>query len=170
MSIESTAHHEAGHAVAAHVLGIEFTEVTIRGNRRVAGQVEVRIPGWVKRTKVPSPRFRLWVDSYVMTHMAGLLAEREYTGRNNHRGAFDDYLGSCKLARTVTYTDRERDCYLDWLYERARALARRRVFRNAVRSVAAVLMRRQTVSARHVAVLTNRAIRSCEKRARARRR
>jgi hypothetical protein len=104
-----------------------------------------------------------------MTHMAGLLAEREHTGRNNHKGAIDDYLGTDKLAQMVTFTPKERDRYLDWLYERTRGLARRRAFRNAVRSVAAVLMRRQTVSARHVAVLTNRAFRSCEKRARARR-
>lgn len=168
MSIESTAHHEAGHAVAAHVLGIDFTGATIQADRRVAGQVEVQIPAWVRRAKVPGPRFRLWVDAYVMTHMAGLLAEREHTGRNNHKGAVDDYLGTFTLAEMVTFTPKERDRYLDWLYERMRALARRRAFRTAVRSVAAVLMRRQTVSARQVAVLTNRAIRSCEARSRRR--
>jgi hypothetical protein len=166
MSIESTAHHEAGHAVAAHVLGIEFTQATIRGDRRCAGAVEARIPGWVKRARAAHPGFRVWVDGFVMTHMAGFLAERDHTGRGNHKGAVTDYAATYSLAKMVTFNSRERDRYLDWLYERMRAMASRRAFRNAVRSVAAVLMRRQTVSARHVAVLTNRAIRHYEKRAR----
>jgi hypothetical protein len=82
-----------------------------------------------------------------------------------HHEAFNDYLGTYRLAKMVTFNSRERDRYLDWLYERMRAMARRRVFRNAVYSVAAVLMRRETVSARHVAVLTNRAIRAAQRRA-----
>ena len=59
MSIESTAHHEAGHAVAAHVLGIDFTEATIRRDRWSAGMVKTRVPAWVRRASASDPAFRI---------------------------------------------------------------------------------------------------------------
>lgn len=142
----STAHHEAWHAVAAYLFGLAFTFATIRPAAESAGHVEVTIPLWVKRARRSDPGFRLWVDSHVMVQMAGFLAESDYLKRGNHKAAASDYAGTDELAKLVTFGIRERLRYLDWLYERTRAVTSRRQFRRAVKAFADALLQHHTVS------------------------
>ncbi|MFO0807443.1 MAG: M50 family metallopeptidase [Gemmataceae bacterium] len=68
----ATAYHEAGHAVAALVLGRSITKVSIRPNRERLG-----ICAFGKAITRPS---KDWIEQEILISLAGMAAEARLTG------------------------------------------------------------------------------------------
>ena len=91
-----TAVHEAGHAVAAYVLGRSVTVVTIVAEDDTLGHVKYRRRGqhWLERLEEADyaskwggfidARTRRFVEIEVITSLAGGLAEMKATGQERH--------------------------------------------------------------------------------------
>ncbi len=112
----ATAHHEAGHAVVALMLGIRFRHVTIESNATSLGHVRMR--AWDKRSRPdvsmpPATRVRLERD--ILISLAGPEAERRFTGRRNHVGAGSDYEQAADKASYIAPSERSCIAYLKWL-------------------------------------------------------
>ncbi len=153
----ATAHHEAGHAVIAWVLGLTVGSASIQQQGDSCGRVEIDVPRSVKRGTWMDPSVRMWAEGNIMAQMSGFIAERRYRGRANHVGAFADYLSTGDIATVFTFSREERDLFLEWLFARARALMRRRAARLAVTAVARALLKKERISGRTVAMIVNRA-------------
>lgn len=153
----ATAHHESGHAVMAWTLGLTVKTASIEQVGDSCGRVEIGVPRWVKRGTWMDPTVRMWAEANIMAQMSGFIAERRYRGRANHVGAFADYLSTGDIAAVFTFSRKERDLFLDWLFARACALMRRRLVRLAVTAVARALLKKERISGRTVAMIAIRA-------------
>jgi len=83
-SLGATAHHEAGHAVAAWRLEIPFRYATIIPHEDSLGHVLFnRFPKWCdeESERYQPGRARLWVERRVRVYCAGQIAEAMYHGR-----------------------------------------------------------------------------------------
>lgn len=90
----TTAYHEAGHALALILLKRKFKYVTIRPDQDSKGQV--RYHG--NSRKVNTERYFIFNPSDFQRYfkhdfktIAGMVAEKMYTGRSNNAGAKSDY-------------------------------------------------------------------------------
>jgi ATP-dependent Zn protease len=79
---ESTAYHEAGHAVVALILGRPVHHVSILANREVLGVCKFQ-----KGTLRPSED---WLEREVLIALGGMAAEARFTGDYNLDGAGRD--------------------------------------------------------------------------------
>jgi hypothetical protein len=153
----ATAHHEAGHAVMAWALGLTVESVSIKPHRNSHGRVMIDVPRWVSHGDPADPVVRLWAEANIISQMSGFVAERRYRGRANHVGALADYANTYETASALTFSRRERDLFLDWLFARACSLMRRLSAQRAVNAVARVLLEKERISGRTVARIANRA-------------
>ena len=129
-ALESTAYHEAGHAVIARVLGLTCGQVSIIADDDSAGHAIIADPwktigDWDTRDRFRDPRqaFR----GTIIARMAGAEAEREFFGQC--RGGDDDDQYQIALLMDSRWTEIPAD---DWdQYEaRLRAQTRRLVRRH----------------------------------------
>jgi hypothetical protein len=102
----------------AWALGLTVTSASIQQQGDSCGRVEIDVPRWVKRGTWMDPSVRMWAEANVMAQMSGFIAERRYRGRANHVGAFTDYLSTGDIATVFTFSQEERDLFLDWLFAR----------------------------------------------------
>jgi ATP-dependent Zn protease len=95
LSTEATAYHEAGHAVAAHVLSHQIKRITIVPNRleNYKGCVYfAKQPNVKGIDRDPSPRITRAAQEKILTSLAGLCAQRVFnprTCRSLH--GYEDY-------------------------------------------------------------------------------
>lgn len=127
--LESTAYHEAGHAVVARVLGSEVFEISVVGDpvKRSLGRCRrSRLTlGPAVGSRVAS-RERHLIEGELLIVAAGPLAER-IQGFPNHQtvGAAEIEMGGNVLMfLEPTMGDRERHAYIAWLAARAESLLR----------------------------------------------
>ena len=153
----------------AHLLDLPFDTASIEPDGSSSGQVRLSDLRWMARSEPTDPMFRLWVERSVMAHMAGFLAERALTRRGNWKAARSDLASTFEMADVVSFTPRERDRYLDWLFARTEFMMKWRSLHRAVTAVAAELLRRRTLSSRSVAIVANRVWRELRRRRRGRR-
>jgi hypothetical protein len=113
-------------------------------------------PKWIKGANVLDFAVRRWVEANIMSQMAGFIAERQYQGRGNHVGAFEDYAGTYELATMISLSRKETDLYLDALFERTSALMRPRIVRRAVSAVTRALLRENDLARREVQTIVER--------------
>lgn len=92
MDKQSTAYHEAGHAVVAHVLGLDIEKVTIIGDEESAGQCIAPLPE--NFMPYDDEDYEL-MEKHLMTNMGGAAADELRKGErpsligNDRDGAFD---------------------------------------------------------------------------------
>lgn len=146
---ESTAYHEAGHAVCAFFLHRSFRFVTIKPKGDLLGQVVGRKSDFRRRMKMAAEGF---IDtSGACISAAGPEAERKYTGRWNHRGADGDYGMILDIARGADeHGGAPEDspmvqAIVKASFKQARYLLDRPWAAEAVREVARELLRRETL-------------------------
>jgi hypothetical protein len=84
----SSAYHEAGHAVAAVLLGFQFKHVTIAPEEGSLGHVLYGI--YTMFLNVGRRAYRRDLRDYLVCNRAGPLAEERHTGHRNDDGAADD--------------------------------------------------------------------------------
>jgi hypothetical protein len=80
-----TAIHEAGHAVAAYLLGRPFTSVTVVSDAAASGRVAHRAPGaWFDPEVKMDGRTRLFIHDHVVATLAGPETEAAWFRRVAH--------------------------------------------------------------------------------------
>lgn len=165
---ERIAHHEAGHAVVGVLLRQRFRYVTVKRQDEglyvrlghVQGIARGRRPdynrGGVERT----------ADRAVMFSMAGLEAERIYTGRqrivvgaeNDQKSAISHAEMRLMMSAFSTPDDKELGLYLGWLCYRTRAMLKTPLVWRAVESLARELLARETIKYNEARVIIQQAM------------
>ena len=87
---ESTAYHEAGHAVIALALGRSIQRVCILPGRKWLGRCEIQ-----KGRTRPSED---WLEREILIALAGLAAEARHSGKYDIEGAIQDLRTARRLA------------------------------------------------------------------------
>jgi hypothetical protein len=124
---QRVAYHEAGHAVAAFLLGIKITQVTIDAGEDHLGQVTVQ-----NQFRTPprgdwdiTYRRRARLEASVVFDFAGPEAESKHAGRKPTvagRDANNVALGAHMAEGLADMHPAEAEAYLNWLQVRARLL------------------------------------------------
>jgi hypothetical protein len=157
-----TAHHEAGHAVAAAYLEIEFSKVTIVGDAIALGRVIYEDPpDYVLKAEAngtrDDPRYVQWMERSIIVTLAGGIAERRYSPRSKWREGGGHGKGAAPGSDVQTVIRRIEDmhgpskvadAYHTYLEARAEALVEE--YWPKIRTVAKALLRRKEMMADEV--------------------
>jgi ATP-dependent Zn protease len=105
LRLEATAHHEAGHAVAALHHELKFTYVTIIPDEKEGSLGHIRYRGLSKKLVeglefgLQTPRQCELIESHVINSFVGGEAEARFRdNRHNYDGAKSDRQGAIELA------------------------------------------------------------------------
>lgn len=135
-----TAYHEAGHAVAAMVLGRPVAWVSVRPDRKFLG-----VCAFGKGVFRPSED---WVEREAVIALAGPAAEAGLTGEMDWAAAAHDYDYAFGLARGRGGDDRKADRLVKrWLAKADHLLGRGDTW-SVVEKIAAELLRLEEISGR----------------------
>lgn len=146
--LKRIAYHEAGHAVAAFIEGVPLGPITIIPDGNVQRNLRRRDLGNGFRPDVRrAANNRQKIEAEVIATFAGPAAEDAFTGRRNRYAAQDDYPDIKKIASFVCESDEEMIAYLEWLAIRARRVVTDRRNWEAVKAVAAALLKHETIDA-----------------------
>jgi len=142
-----TAHHEAGHAVAAYLLGRAFTRVSIEANDQTLGRCSFRPPGeWFRPDERLDARTRDRLEERIIISLAGPHTEALHSGAFDEDAAAEDLARASELADYMCDSDPDESfAYLQWLGVRTRRLIEREDFWPAVAALARELLARKEV-------------------------
>jgi hypothetical protein len=147
--LRATAFHEAGHAVAAFVLGRAFTRVSIEPQGATLGRCSFRPPGeWFRPDERVDGATRRRLEERIMISLAGPEAEALLTGVHDEEAAEEDVERAFSHACFMTGDEAEAWAYLTWLRHRTLNLMRPPGFVAAIEALAAELLERREVSYR----------------------
>jgi ATP-dependent Zn protease len=151
---ESAAHHEAGHAVAAFVLGLKLgrRDVTIVPDkeRDMLGYANIAARLRERPDRATSARTKARIEAWAVAHLAGDVAERKFNGRRR-LGGHSDLLQASDLLEYISTSVEQFDARLRVAYVGARDLIEDNWV--SVQAVAEELLRKKTLSADEVAKL-----------------
>jgi hypothetical protein len=145
-ALQSTAYHEAGHAIARFALGRRIDRVSILPDADSLGHVRGQVlPSHLFAkggdiSDVPTKT----VEDQIVILLAGPLAEKRFTGRWNRVGASSDYEGASTVAVSTHGDDDVRDAFIRYLEAVGKALID--VHWYLVEALAAALLERETLS------------------------
>jgi len=106
LELQATAHHEAGHVVAALHNGLKFVYVTIISDEQQGSFGHVKIRGVDKsiyerfKFGALTDRRRMDVERHVVTMLTAGAAEARFRGRRDYVGAGKDREDAAELARS----------------------------------------------------------------------
>ncbi len=158
--LTATAHHEAGHAVAAYIAKRRFKHVSIEAIDDDLGHVLYE--AWSKDFRPDSEvgfREQRRIEGAVFTAYAGHAAEAIFTGRESWSGSSTDRDNAFQLASYATGSEEERDAYLKLMWIRARQRLRKPSNWRAVEALANALLRDRRVGYRRAREIIREAIR-----------
>ena len=104
--VQATAHHEAGHVVAAMHYELKFTYVTIIPDEQQESLGHVHFRGLgdsvFKRfeNSRPTDRMQMDIERHVITMLTAGAAEARFRGRRNYRGARKDREDAAELVKS----------------------------------------------------------------------
>jgi hypothetical protein len=146
----STAYHEAGHAVAAHMLDIPLRHATVVPNHE-EGSLGHVLYGRLSPKMIEAlqsggltPGMRAKIENIVIATFAGGIAEHRYRGRRNLVGTTHDRHMIIDFLEPISGNIPELEAYALWLEQRAINLVAR--FWDVVEVVAAALLERHTLT------------------------
>jgi hypothetical protein len=123
-SAEATAYHEAGHAVAALLLGRRFKYASIIPNPDDATLSHVRFYGLPKAIDPElglSPKMRIRFENDIIIDLAGSEAQHRYSGFPRDEGWLDDggdqdrHYAVDRAECIAGFDTRALEAYLNWL-------------------------------------------------------
>lgn len=149
----AAAYHEAGHAVACHMLEHPFHYVTILQGEGTHGHCKSKKPPrWFNpELNLDDPRCAKWLDEEIIILYAGGAAERLFTGRYNHIGRARDYDVACELSLYRCGWTKVVEAHIRWLHLTAEYSVESPMWRPSISAVAQALLERETLSAQEVA-------------------
>jgi len=145
---ESTAHHEAGHALMAHAVGLRVMKVTIVACSNALGRMDFRPARWTNDlASPPTPHREAMLQRLIMMYLAGPVAQGIYTGENPTWGGDVDFDRARELATYLTgASNDESGALLGWLWLRTHNMLARPHWRGAVEATAASLLAHGTLT------------------------
>jgi hypothetical protein len=147
--IESTAYHEAGHAVAALHVGRAVKSVTIVPDDDGSDGKVRHYPlrgKWLQPDVHIDTRARNHFETTITVLLAGPAAERKYRGRWNHQGAGADRDRAFDLALRLVGSEKQLTPYWEWRNQIAMDLWENEYVWEQVKRLAAELLERRTMS------------------------
>jgi hypothetical protein len=125
-SLEATAYHEAGHAIARWWLGLRFKEASIIPNSAEGTLGHVLgsgLPKWFNpATQDHQPRMRLQAEKQIVTLFAGQIAEQNFLGRRPNRNTYH-HDNHCAVDLASYFHEGETlEAFLKYLFLRSRDL------------------------------------------------
>jgi hypothetical protein len=135
-----TAHHEAGHAVAAFVLDINFDKAHIIQDPAGAflGRMSKEPETFVADSVEP-----VRLEHRLIVNLAGMAAEARYTGNADWRFGLDDFNWVFDVIGNLSrLADDDLPAYMEYLWQRAQNLLRRPGHWEGVQNVAEELLRK----------------------------
>jgi hypothetical protein len=141
----ATAHHEAGHAVAAWHYGMRFKYVTIEADHanQSLGHLMHQMPKWFRPDGDASDRVVLRAQRHIIVCFAGQLAEQKFRGRKPRYGMHSDNQKAVDLAFYLCGSEDTVDAYLHYCWLASRDVVNVRW--REIKAVAQGLLRRQTL-------------------------
>lgn len=116
---EKTAYHEAGHAVVSYFLGRTFKYVTVipDKDKQTLGHLRTwRLPKWLQPDIELTPRIKDKIETEIMVKLAGHIAEKKFSKRNNHIGSSDDTNNATSLALYIGGDGKGTTLFLKWIW------------------------------------------------------
>ena len=142
--LKATAFHEAGHVVAAIVLGLPLRRATITPEGQSLGHVlHQRAGKWFRPDLVLIRLVQVRVEHHAISSLAGRAAERLLTGRWNHVGARTDYDQALDILSFICSSPEQLSLYFRLMDLRARALVD--LCRVQIERIAAGLLEQKTL-------------------------
>lgn len=141
MNPESTAYHEAGHAVIAIVLGRSVQRVSILPKLQTLGRCEFQ-----KGKPRPTED---WLEREILISLAGLAAEARHTGQYSWAGAEQD-LQSVKRLAVMRAGERQYERLQKRLLAKVEHMLDQPENWRAIQLIAAELLKSETISGRAV--------------------
>lgn len=145
-ALESTAYHEAGHAVAAIESRRAILLLTIVPTDESHGHMlKTKTPDWVRPDINEDRRTTAWLEREILLGLAGPAAEARFTGRRNHVGASSDYKSVVNLASHLYGFGKVLQTYVDYMVARAEAFVAAPLHWVQIEYLAAALMEHRTL-------------------------
>ena len=146
-ALRATAHHEAGHAVMAHLLGRAVAKVTIAPGRSAFGTERLGVCHLGKgRTRATKDS----IEDEVLILMAGMIAEANATGQACTAGAAGDQREITRLLDCRATNQKQFDRLHRRMLDKTEHLMADPVARQAIDWIADDLLARTTISGRTV--------------------
>ncbi len=118
-SIEKTAYHEAGHAVAAFYYKRRFIKISIIPDPESLGRVIYPESYWKWfHLDKNSTRFRARIEEEILKKFAGEVAERIASKSDNLNRPREHNRRAREIASFVCGTRKELDAFIQWLWRR----------------------------------------------------
>jgi hypothetical protein len=157
-NLAQTAHHEAGHAVAAFYQGIRIRHVTIVPTKDALGHVKNHKVLWATNGMFDdSPRGVDRAERHIICLFAGPIAQRKFRRASRWRRAGgQDFPAATELL--VRICDEDDECqrlYSKLLWRRAELLVK--FYWKDIKAVARELLKRRTLKGNDVVEAINRA-------------
>lgn len=148
IKLESTAYHEAGHAVVQNHFGIKIKKITIVPDGDSLGSVSGALAIGEHRLDVDkSDKVRLKTERDVMIFLAGRIAERKFNLKGyRHYGASQDINHSMKMLSLFTRSREEQMAYHRFLEERTKNIINEPMIWELIQSVAKELLLCETLT------------------------
>jgi hypothetical protein len=144
-SVERTAYHEAGHAVAAFLLKRPFLYISIVPDSESLGRVtypDTYWNGFVPNAARIESRLRL--EEEIIKVLAGEAAEGLFAHRLRRRPR-EHRPRAIQLARAACQSEGELRAYITWLWERGVSLINEPSHRAAVEALALALLEKKEI-------------------------
>jgi hypothetical protein len=147
-SLERTAYHEAGHAVASFALNRAVRRLSVVPGDNSEGRVlnhELRNfhPDYERDARTLAK-----VQREIMILLAGGIAQAKFQGHRRGLGTDQDFRCAYLLAEHMCDSDEESEALVAWLHERTRLLLNRPWHWRAVQDIARELLGHRELSGR----------------------
>jgi len=167
---ERISYHEAGHAVAAFLLRMRFTHLSIIPDEDSIGHTMTSKLRDFQPDVGRSRAGRYRYERYAMVSLAGLVAERMKVGRVRYRTNHPDVVQAFELCSNTCGSEEETQACANWLWERTRNLMKSERHWAAVKALAKELRVRRYIGEREARRIIKEAFSEWGKRTRGKKR
>lgn len=158
-TLERTASHEAGHAVAGYALSRPFRRVSIKPGKNNLGHCLFEPYGKSFDPELDlNSRIRERLEAGIICAYAGAAAEEALTGCHDPEESESDRQGAIDLAMYITVQEEELNAYPTWLSLRAKNMMCSPKWRPVVEALAKELLEHREFGSRRARQIIKRSL------------